>query len=89
MSVILTNHDLDEVLQNRLTEEEKVRYNLYNLTFGNRNYLFDLNNLPAYGRGSSDYTIPPEALPSGVRYCSVSCSESLFSGSFRTAMPST
>ena len=62
MSVILTNHDLDEVLQNRLTEEEKVRYNLYNLTFGNRNYLFDLNNLPAYGRGSSDYTIPPEAL---------------------------
>ena len=62
MSVILTNHDLDEVLQNRLTEDEKVRYALYNYTYGNRDYLFDLNSLPAYGRASSDYTIPPEAL---------------------------
>ena len=62
LSVTLTNHDLDEVLQSRLTADEKVRYDLYNLTFGNRDYLFDLNNLPAYGRGSSDYTVPPEAL---------------------------
>ena len=62
LSVTLTNHDLDEVLQSRLTADEKVRYSLYNLTFGNRNYLFDLNNLPAYGRVSSDYTVPPEAL---------------------------
>ena len=62
LSVTLTNHDLDQILQSRLTADEKVRYDLYNLTFGNRNYLFDLNNLPAYGRGSNDYTIPPEAL---------------------------
>ena len=62
MSVVLTNHDLDTVLQNRLTVEEKVRYGLYNVTFGNRNYLFDLNNLPRYGNASKDYTIPPEAL---------------------------
>lgn len=62
MSVVLTNHDLDTVLQNRLTDNEKVRYGIYNLTFGNRDYLFDLNNLPKYGRASSDYTIPPEAL---------------------------
>ena len=62
MSVVLTNHDLDTVLQNRMTAEEKVRYSLYNITFGNRNYLFDLNNLPKYGNASRDYTIPPEAL---------------------------
>ena len=62
MSVVLTNHDLDAVLQERMSQDEKVRYDLYNLTYGNRDYLFDLNNLPAYGSGSRDYTIPPEAL---------------------------
>ena len=62
MSVVLTNHDLDTVLQNRMTAEEKVRYGLYNVTYGNRSYLFDLNNLPRYGNASRDYTIPPEAL---------------------------
>ena len=62
MSVVLTNHDLDTVLQNRMTAEEKVRYSLYNVTYGNRSYLFDLNNLPRYGNASRDYTIPPEAL---------------------------
>lgn len=62
MSVVLTNHDLDTVLQNRLTVEERVRYGLYNVTFGNRDYLFDLNNLPRYGNASRDYTIPPDAL---------------------------
>ena len=62
MSVVLTNHDLDTVLQNRLTDNEKVRYNIYNLTYGNRDYLFDLDNLPKYGNASRDYTIPPEAL---------------------------
>ena len=62
MSVVLTNHDLDTVLQNRMTADEKVRYSLYNVTYGNRSYLFDLNNLPRYGNASRDYTIPPEAL---------------------------
>ena len=62
MSVVLTNNDLDTVLQNRMTEDEKVRYGLYNLTFGNRDYLFDLNNLPKYGNASRGYTVPPEAL---------------------------
>ncbi len=62
LSVVLTNHDLDAVLESRLTDEEKVRYTLYNYTYGNRDYLFDLNALPAYGRASSDYTVPPEAL---------------------------
>ena len=62
LSVVLTNHDLDTVLQNRMTEAEKVRYTLYNITYGNRNYLFDLNSLPKYGPASRDYIIPPEAL---------------------------
>ena len=59
-SVSLTNHNLDTVLRNRLTDDEKVRYALYNRTFGHRDYLFDLNSLPTYG--GNGYTIPPEAL---------------------------
>lgn len=62
LSVVLTNHDLDTVLQNRMTEAEKVRYTLYNTTYGNRDYLFDLDNLPKYGPAGRDYVIPPEAL---------------------------
>ena len=59
-SVTLTNHNLDTVLRNRMTDDEKVRYSLYNRTYGHRDYLFDLNSLPTYG--GSGYTIPPEAL---------------------------
>ena len=59
-SVSLTNHNLDTVLRSRLTDDEKVRYSLYNRTFGHRDYLFDLNSLPTYG--GNGYTIPPEAL---------------------------
>ena len=59
-SVSLTNHNLDTVLRNRLTDDEKVRYSLYNRTFGHRDYLFDLNSLPTYG--GNGYTIPPDAL---------------------------
>ena len=59
-SVSLTNHNLDTVLRNRMTDDEKVRYSLYNRTFGHRDYLFDLNSLPTYG--GNGYTIPPEAL---------------------------
>ena len=61
LSVTLTNHDLDAVLRSRMTADEIKRYEVYNKTFGNRNYLFDLNTLPQYGPYNS-YTIPPEAL---------------------------
>lgn len=61
LSVTLTNHNLDVVLRSRMTANEIKRYDIYNRTFGNRNYLFDLNTLPGYGPYSS-YTIPPEAL---------------------------
>ena len=59
-SVTLTNHNLDTILRNRMTDEEKERYSLYNRTYGHRNYLFDLSTLPTYG--GNGYTIPPEAL---------------------------
>lgn len=63
LNVTLSNHSLDAVLRNRLNEEAEKRYDLYNTTYGNRNYLFDLNSLPSYGGGGGfGYQIPAEAL---------------------------
>ena len=64
LNVTMTNHDLDSVLRARMTEAEEVQYELLNKTYGNRDYLFDLDSLPTYGaRGSgSNYKVPPEAL---------------------------
>lgn len=62
LNVTLTNHSLDTVLRNRMNEEEEKRYDLYNTTYGNRNYLFDVNSLPSYGGGGFGYQIPSEAL---------------------------
>ena len=61
LSVTLTNKNLDVILRSRMTPDEIKRYDIYNRTFGNRNYLFDLSSLPGYGPYNS-YTIPPEAL---------------------------
>ncbi len=61
LSVTLTNKNLDVVLRSRMTSDEIKRYDILNRTYGNRNYLFDLNTLPGYGPYNS-YTIPPEAL---------------------------
>lgn len=61
LSVTLTNKNLDVVLRSRMTADEIKRYDVLNRTFGNRNYLFDLETLPGYGAYNS-YTIPPEAL---------------------------
>ena len=61
LSVTLTNKNLDVVLRSRMTSDEIKRYDILNRTYGNRNYLFDLNTLPGYGSYNS-YTIPPEAL---------------------------
>lgn len=64
LSVTMTNHDLDSVLRARMTKDEEVQYELLNNTYGNRDYLFDLDSLTTYGaRGSgSNYKVPPEAL---------------------------
>lgn len=64
LNVIMTNHDLDSVLRARLSSDDEVQYELLNTTYGNRDYLFDLDSLTTYGaRGSgSNYKVPPEAL---------------------------
>lgn len=63
LEVTLTNHNLDTVLRSRMDANEEKRYDLYNGTYGNRNYLFDVGSLP--GGGGADgygYEIPSEAL---------------------------
>lgn len=61
LEVTLTNHNLDTVLRSRLDANEEKRYDLYNATYGNRNYLFDVESLPG-GADGFGYEIPPEAL---------------------------
>ena len=44
-----------------MDEEERILYDALNNTYGNRNYLFDINSIGPGGDGMS-YAIPPEAL---------------------------
>lgn len=60
LNVTLTNSGLDAVLRERMDENEEGRYDLYNGTYGNRDYLFDTTTLP--GGGEFGYEIPAEAL---------------------------
>ncbi len=62
LDVTVSNHNLDAVLRSRMDENEEKRYDLYNTTFGNRDYLFDTNSLPGGGGGGFGYDIPAEAL---------------------------
>ncbi len=61
-SVTLNNHSLDSVLRSRMNEEEEQRYDYYNITYGNRDYLFDLSTISPGGGGGFGYQIPAEAL---------------------------
>lgn len=61
MDVTMTNHNLDIVLRNRMTDEEEERYDAYNKYYGNRDYLFDLDSIPTGGAGFG-YDIPVDAL---------------------------
>uniref|UniRef100_A0A1B0FD29 NlpC/P60 domain-containing protein n=1 Tax=Glossina morsitans morsitans TaxID=37546 RepID=A0A1B0FD29_GLOMM len=61
LDVTLTNHNLDAVLRNRMTDKEQEQYDAYNKYYGNRDYLFDLNTIPTGGAGFG-YDIPAEAL---------------------------
>ncbi|NCB93966.1 MAG: hydrolase [Clostridia bacterium] len=63
LNVTLTNRGLDGVLRSRMDANEEKRYDLYNTTYGNRDYLFDINNLPFAGNGDGfGYDIPADAL---------------------------
>ena len=62
LDVTLTNHGLDAVLRELLDENEEGRYDLYNSTYGNRDYLFDTAALPGGGGDGFGYEIPAEAL---------------------------
>ncbi|XBX03599.1 3D domain-containing protein [Enterocloster clostridioformis] len=61
LDVTLTNHGLDAVLRALMDEKEEGRYDLYNATYGNRDYLFDTDTLPG-NSGEFGYEIPAEAL---------------------------
>lgn len=62
LDVTLKSHGLDRVLRRRMTSDEEKRYDLYNVTYGNRSYLFDIDTLPGTGSGGFGYEVPSEAL---------------------------
>lgn len=62
LCICLTNKGFDMVARSHMTEEQAALYDAYNMTYGNRSYLFDVGGLPADNPGGSDYEIPEEAL---------------------------
>ena len=62
LCICLTNKGFDTVARSRLTQEQEELYSAYNLTYGNRSYLFDVAGLPSDNAGGVGYEIPEEAL---------------------------
>ena len=62
LCICLTNRGFDTVARSHMTGEQAALYDAYNMTYGNRSYLFDVDGLPADNPGGSDYEIPAEAL---------------------------
>lgn len=62
LCICLTNKGFDTVARSRLTQEQAELYSAYNLTYGNRSYLFDVAGLPSDNAGGAGYEIPEEAL---------------------------
>lgn len=62
LNVTLKNYGLNNVLEAKLDLEEKERYKLYNATYGNRTYLFDLDSITSYGSREFSYTVPEAEL---------------------------
>lgn len=58
--VTVTGTSLDAVLRSLMDSDEEVRYDLYNYTYGNRRYLFDVDSLPL--ADGSSYSASAEAL---------------------------
>lgn len=62
LCICLTNKGFDTVVRGRLTQEQEKLYDAYNLTYGNRSYLFDIAGIPSDNAGGAGYEIPEEAL---------------------------
>ena len=62
LCICLTNKGFDAVARSRLTQEQAELYSAYNLTYGNRSYLFDVAGQPSDNAGGTGYEIPEEAL---------------------------
>lgn len=62
LCINLTNKGFDTVARSRLTQEQTKLYDAYNLTYGNRSYLFDIAGIPSDNAGGAGYEIPEEAL---------------------------
>lgn len=60
LCICLSNKGFDTVAREHMTQEQAALYDAYNMTFGNRSYLFDTAEIPAGGTGG--YEIPEEAL---------------------------
>ena len=68
--VKLTNKGLDMAAREQLSMEQIVLYDALNRTYGNRDYLFDLDSLGPDGSSDIQYKIPPEAL-SDVKFANM------------------
>lgn len=62
LCICLTNKGFDMVARGRLTQEQTELYAAYNMTYGNRSYLFDMAGIPTESIGGAGYEIPEEAL---------------------------
>ena len=62
LCICLTNKGFDTVAKGRMTQEQAELYAAYNLTYGNRSYLFDTAGMPSDDAGNAGYEIPEEAL---------------------------
>lgn len=62
LNVTLTNNGLDAVLRSRMSAGEIEMYDLYNMTYGNREDLFDVSSISSYGTNGLTYEVAPEAL---------------------------
>ena len=62
LCICLTNKGFDTVVRGRMTQEQAELYDAYNLTYGNRSYLFDTAAIPSDNADEAGYEIPAEAL---------------------------
>ena len=62
LCICLTNKGFDTVARSRMTQEQTELYAAYNMTYGNRSYLFDIAGIPTESTGGGGYEIPEEAL---------------------------